>query len=193
MSIHKHGKARYSIGMISIKNTSKTSYTFWEYWTFCLDTLGFTKKAKATTVFLFVSATALFVFKNFFVDRRAYSQLNLFSNIYFGAALIFAFLSVHYFASCKCMYDSSKPFLTPSTKFELHEDQVICQDPNDYVHLNKKFFKKIMFKKDAVYIYYLDKAVFVLKRWFDAPQDWQAAVDFIKANYTDGRINEVYN
>ncbi len=193
MSIHKHGKTRYSIGMISIKNTSKTSYTFWEYWTFCLDTLGFTKKAKATTVFLFVSATALFVFKSFFVDTYAYSQLNLFSNIYFSAALIFAFLSAHYLITCKCMYDSTKPFLIPSSKFELHEDRVLAQDPNDFIHVNKKFFKKIMFKKDAVYIYYLDKAVFVLKRWFDTEEEWQAAVDFIKANYADRRMNAVYN
>lgn len=70
---------------------------------------------------------------------------------------------------------------------------MICQDSNDYVHLNKKFFKKIMFKKGAVYIYYLDKAVFVLKRWFDTEEEWQAAIDFIKANYADRRMNAVYN
>ena len=169
--------------MLKIENAS---YNFSDYCDFSLSASGITRKKILAFVAFFLVCAALFFLK-FFFPIEILAKNAFFIDIFFLLGVFFVLFSIWYIFVLKSTYDSAKSISKPEC-IELSEEYIKSSSECMKLNLPKNLIKRIIFKKNSVYIFYFNHAVLLLKKNCENESHWKEIVDFVKQNYVGENV-----
>lgn len=162
--------------MIRVENVE---FKFADYHKFSLATL-FGDKLKVLVLCHWVLALVLFAVKVFLIPIDL-SLVRLLIDIFSGAAML-TFVFFIYFSIASFWNYKSYRHRGPAV-MEFHEDHILSNSEGEKINLPKEKIKRVILKSDAAYVFYLNKALLILRSYFKDNTEWEKARDFIRENY----------